>query len=456
MKYFVVLLVLIGLVGTALAESPVDKDLTAIAELWCSGNRSEGSLIDFLGNFSYIDPEFHDTFFQEKFAEELLMRTPELMVYGSDDAFFITQKGDATQNCPPVISFEGSFSAKDGKRYDFTIWHDSAKTYDYEINNLVFPNPKYQLKAGINPTKIACKDELQLIQKHDGSPACVKSTTKQHLMDRGWAEQVSFDKIKSNPELMKQNIIRMEDGRISLYPENTCASITLDLPTEKEIQRYKHDEKGLNESNTLQITSSDFNEIPIIEELIYAVNTIEFPYNKYLSAYLDGLTFVEYEFFLMEKAIEKYDGSQKDYFIKLDNDYKERFANPAKQGFTNTFEAPLIVYNNQTYSVGGTMFWVSDEHEPMRMNVYPDEIKEDEKFIVLTDEDMKSVPKIKQAIEDIGTIQESINGRKGLPEDQWNEYREWFKQKSQEQLNADRFRLIQHDEQFYSVGFGIC
>jgi hypothetical protein len=69
---------------------------------------------------------------------------------------------------------------------------------------------------------------------------------------------------------------------------------------------------------------------------------------------------------------------------------------------------------------------------------------------------MKSVPKIKQAIEDIGTIQESINGRKGLPEDQWNEYREWFKQKSQEQLNTDRFRLIQYDEQFYLVGFGIC
>ena len=90
------------------------------------------------------------------------------------------------------------------------------------------------------------------------------------------------------------------------------------------------------------------------------------------------------------------------------------------------------------------------------MNVYPDEIEDDEKFIVLTDEDMKSVPKIKQAIEDIGTTQESINGQKGMPEDQWNEYIKWFKQKSQERLNTDSFRLVEYDGRLYSVAFSIC
>jgi hypothetical protein len=456
LKYVLFFIVLIGFIGIAYAELPVDEDLTNLAKLWCTDNHSDESLIDFLGIIDYIDPEDHNTFFQEKFAEELLMRTPELRVFGSDGAFFITQKGDATLSCPPVISFEGSFPANDGKRYDFAIWHDSAKIYDYEIKDMIFPTPLKQIKSGISLNEIQCKESLVLVTKHDGSPACVKPVTKQHLIDRGWAEPYSFDEIQSNPDLMRQNIIRIEDGRISLYPENTCASISLELLAEKEIQRYKNDERGLNEDNTLQITSGDFNEIPIIEELIYTVNTIEFPYNKYSSAYLDGLTFVEYEFFLMEKAIEKYGGSQEDYFIKLDKDYEERFANPAKQGFTNTFEAPLIVYNNKTFSVGSTVFWVSDEHEPMRMNVYPDEIEDDEKFIVLTDEDMKSVPKIKQAIEDIGTTQESINGQKGLPEDQWNEYIEWFKQKSQERLNTDSFRLVEYDGRLYSVAFSIC
>ena len=91
------------------------------------------------------------------------------------------------------------------------------------------------------------------------------------------------------------------------------------------------------------------------------------------------------------------------------------------------------------------------------MSIFPiDGIKGDEKFITLTDEDMKDIPEIKEAIESIGTIQESISANKGLPEDQWNKYREWFEQKSQERLNADKFRLIQYDGQFYSIGFGIC
>jgi hypothetical protein len=407
-------------------------------EIVISGMIKKGYLYG-LGK-SELDASFNLVVLNER-GEQVAFKKLSIALDGSY-TFPFQNKGDL--GIPGNYSWEITFE-NGGMGGEFVVVADQKRW-----------TPLKQFNSGIPFDEIQCKDSLVLIQKFDGSPACVKSVTKQHLMDRGWAEQVSFDKIKSNPELMKQNIIRIEDGRISLYPENTCASISLFLPTEKEIQRYKNDEKGLNESNTLQITSGDFNEIPIIEELIYAVNTLEFPYNKYSSADLDGLTFVEYEFFLMEKAIEKYGGSQKDYFIKLDNDYKERFANPAKQGFTNTFEAPLIVYNNQTYSVGSTVFWVSDEHEPKRMNVYPDEIKEDEKFIVLTDEDMKSVPKIKQAIEDIGTIQESINGRKGLPEDQWNEYREWFKQKSQEQLNADRFRMIQYDEQFYSVAFGIC
>ena len=105
-------------------------------------------------------------------------------------------------------------------------------------------------------------------------------------MDRGWAEPASFDEIKNNPELLKQNIIRIEDGRISLYPENTCASINVEFLADQDIQRYKNDDRGLNEDNILQITSNDFNEIPIVGELIFSINLLEFPYNQYSSAYL--------------------------------------------------------------------------------------------------------------------------------------------------------------------------
>ena len=318
-------------------------------------------------------------------------------------------------------------------------------------------SPLKQFKSGIPINEIICKEDLVLLQKSDGSPACVMESTKQKLIERDWAETKSSDEIKNNSDLIKQNIARIEDGHISLYPENMCANLKLFLPTEQDIQRYKNDEKGLTDANILQITSEDLKEIPDIQELIHAVHSIEFPYNKYSSAYLDGLTLVEYELFLMEKSMKKYGDSQGDYFMQLDGDYEERLTNPAKQGLTNHFESPVIVYNDSAYSIGGTYFWTSNEHEPRRMGVYPqDAIKDDEKFIMLTDEDMELVPKIKDAIENIGTVKESIFASKGLPEDQWNQYREWFEQKSQDRLNSDKFRLIQHDDHLYSIRFGIC
>jgi hypothetical protein len=329
-------------------------------------------------------------------------------------------------------------------------WGGSPYVHDVE-------SPLKQIKSGITIEEIQCNDSLVLLQKYDGTPACVTPETKEKLIERGWVKTTTLQEIDDSSDSLNLNIARMEDGRISLHPENTCASLDLNRLTAQDIQRYKNDEKGLDENNILQITSKDLKEIPNIQELIYAVHSIEFPYNKYSSASLDGMTFVEYELFLMDKSMKKYGDSKGDYFKKLDGDYEERFTNPAKQGFTNHFEAPVILYNDDAYSVSGTYFWTSDEHEPRRMSFFPiDDINDDEKFITLTDEDMKSVPKIKDAIASIGTIKESVSASKGLPEDQWNQYREWFKQKSQDSLNSDRFRLIQYDNHLYSIGFGIC
>jgi hypothetical protein len=408
-------------------------------EIIISGVIKKGYLYD-LGK-SEIDSSFHISILNEK---EKQVESEKLILSPDGSYKFTFQSKDKFQ-IPGNYSWEITYE-NGGMGGEFVIVPDLDRW-----------TPLKQIKSGVAAEEIQCKESLTFVTKYDGSPACVKPVTKQHLIDRNWAEIKSLDEIEHNHNLIKQNIIRIEDGFISLYPENMCASLTLDLPTEEDIQRYTNDEKGLKDGIILQITDEDLKEIPYIQELIYAVHSIEFPYNKYSSAYLDGLTFVEYEFFLMEKAMKKYGDSQEDYFIKLDTDYEERFSNPTKQGFTNHFEAPVIIYNDNVYSVSSTNFWTSDEHEPRRMSIFPiDVIEDDEKFITLTDEDMKSIPKIKEAIESIGTIKKSISTYKGLPEDQWNEYREWFEQKSQDRLYAEWFRFIQYDEQFYSVGFSIC
>ena len=49
-----------------------------------------------------------------------------------------------------------------------------------------FPSPRTQSIDGVPPHEIVCNKTLNLIQKHDDSPACVNPETKEKLEQRGW------------------------------------------------------------------------------------------------------------------------------------------------------------------------------------------------------------------------------------------------------------------------------
>ena len=60
----------------------------------------------------------------------------------------------------------------------------------YSIDCLVDPSPKLQIKSGVKPENISCKEDFELIFKSTtGSPACVKSETSVILWQRGWASE---------------------------------------------------------------------------------------------------------------------------------------------------------------------------------------------------------------------------------------------------------------------------
>lgn len=70
-----------------------------------------------------------------------------------------------------------------------------ADTNDSPYYN--FLSPLKQFKSGILVEEIQCRNELILIQKQDGSPACVKPETKQKLIERGWAQDI-YNKDQQN------------------------------------------------------------------------------------------------------------------------------------------------------------------------------------------------------------------------------------------------------------------
>ncbi len=46
--------------------------------------------------------------------------------------------------------------------------------------------PLKQIKEGITPKDIQCKSTMELIFKQSGEPACVKASSVEKLIERGW------------------------------------------------------------------------------------------------------------------------------------------------------------------------------------------------------------------------------------------------------------------------------
>jgi len=83
--------------------------------------------------------------------------------------------------------------------------------------SISYMSPHDQVFVGIDPKNVECKYELKLIQKYDGSPACVKPETKQKLIERGWIVESKTKLWKSTDDWNSLKLVRND----SLY----CSSV---------------------------------------------------------------------------------------------------------------------------------------------------------------------------------------------------------------------------------------
>ena len=84
----------------------------------------------------------------------------------------------------------------------------------FGINNTFFSvwpeSPLKQINSGKTIDEIKCKENLVLIQKYDGSPACVTEPTKQKLVERGWVNSNDFLLVLNN----NQQKTSLDDSKI--------------------------------------------------------------------------------------------------------------------------------------------------------------------------------------------------------------------------------------------------
>ncbi len=85
-------------------------------------------------------------------------------------------------------------------------------------------SPLKQIQSGIDLSKIQCKENLVLLQKYDGSPACVGHDTKPRLIDRGWM-QTKIDVFNETEFIESAKMVKASQIFLSHHPD---AKITVD------------------------------------------------------------------------------------------------------------------------------------------------------------------------------------------------------------------------------------
>ncbi|MDH3313699.1 MAG: dienelactone hydrolase family protein [Nitrosopumilus sp.] len=70
----------------------------------------------------------------------------------------------------------------------------SQISYDYSYGVAYFPPPLKQIQDGTEPSDVTCTEGLELLMKFsNGLPACVKPSSVEKLIERGWAVHVLPD-----------------------------------------------------------------------------------------------------------------------------------------------------------------------------------------------------------------------------------------------------------------------
>jgi len=82
-------------------------------------------------------------------------------------------------------------TAEDELETELTTEDEMTETEDEVLETEVMPtvlSPLKQIKEGVVPENVVCKEGLELVFKLNGQPACIKTTSIQKLIAWGWTQ----------------------------------------------------------------------------------------------------------------------------------------------------------------------------------------------------------------------------------------------------------------------------
>lgn len=126
------------------------------------------------------------------FNKNLTESTIDVKIKIVDDFPDVLHEKISTLNlntCQAYAVAETQFAIEKPGKFAISVDVDGGSGMSISGINVIdyFQSPLKQIKLGIPIDEIQCNDNLVLVQKYDNSPACVKSETKDKLVERGWA-----------------------------------------------------------------------------------------------------------------------------------------------------------------------------------------------------------------------------------------------------------------------------
>ena len=103
-----------------------------------------------------------------------------------------TESNDASTNSTSIEIEDGVMMSDNPTDTNATSTNSASTEDDMMVTEDEIPpailSPLKQIKSGIVPENVVCKEGLELVFKLNGQPACVKTTSIEKLIAWGWTQ----------------------------------------------------------------------------------------------------------------------------------------------------------------------------------------------------------------------------------------------------------------------------
>lgn len=205
-------------------------------------------------------------------------------------------------------------------------------------------------------------------------------------------------------------------------------------------------QKGIAENlHVVELDDNTIQEYPVLLELIKQNQSKEIPVNsdgKAAATYEQVKREVEY---IASKFVEQYDGSlHGDFYreVKKDNGWH-----------SISLKESYFYHDGTLYLIDPDIIVISEGEPKVGIQKLQDNYDlRDNLAVDLTDGDFDSMPRFKEALEQIGTYEENVQSRKGMNESEFREYEKWAINSglADESVVFD-YGFIKHQNRYYHL-----